>query len=544
MGLELFTNITLSSAVVLVVGVLSFTVGALVYSRDIHRVDNLFFFLLAWSFAIWAVFLGMFEAVNVGDLEYLLLKGVYLFATLIPPAVLFFAMALSMGGKVMFTKIKVFFILSSFAVVSSSVFIPGFLFKSIENTQGVGKEIVFGQGFYVFIVYIFLYVVIGSTLLFKKYKKSAGIFKTEIGYVFSSILLGTFFILSANIVLPYFGFYDLFWLGPVVGFLVVSIIGYLIIKYNFWNLKLAATDLFTSVISFILLFELFLSSSIPDFIVKMMILSLVLLSGFFLVRSVKHEIDSKEEVEKLAKKLADVNTNLHQLDKQKSEFVANSAHHLRDPLTAIKGYASMVLDGSFGELSKDAKEAMERIYKSSQRLVVIVNDFMDIAKIESGKMDYVFSKVNLLEMVKDLAGEMAPAAKEAGLELRVNIDEKQDYCVNVDEGKIRQVVSNLMDNAIKYTPHGSVGISLTKNPDGKKIILSIFDTGIGMSPKTVKKIFHKFSRADEASKFHTGGSGLGLYVAKEIFKKHNGRIWAESLGLGKGSTFNLELKSV
>ncbi len=544
MGLELFTNITFQSMVVSSIGILGFIIGALVYSRDVRRTDNLSFFLLAWSFSMWALLLGTFEAVGGGLFEYSLLISTYIFAALIPLALLFFVITLSTGGKATFSKIKIFLTVVPFILISFAILIPEFVFKSISEGAGSAKEIIFGPGFLIFASYVSLYTIASIVLLFKKYKRSAGIFRAEIRYIFLSIFTGALFILFANLVFPYFGFYNLFWLGPVVGFFVLGFVGYLIIKYNFCNLKLAATDLFTSLISLILLFELSLATSVVDFIIKIAVLSLVLLSGFFLVRSVRHEVESKEEIEKLAKELAEVNTHLHQLDKQKSEFVANSAHHLRDPLTAIMGYASMVIDGSFGALSKEAKEAMNRISKSSQRLVVIINDFMNIAKIESGEMDYKFSNTDLKKMTQDIVEEMALAVKDAGLELGLEFDEAKDYHAVVDEGKIRQVVSNLVDNAIKYTPHGFVKVSLIKNLNDKNIIISISDTGIGMSPETAHKIFHKFSRADEASKFHTGGSGLGLYVAKEILKKHEGRIWAESEGHGKGSTFSVELKGV
>ena len=541
MALELFTNITLQSIVVFVAGILSFIAGALIYSRDIRRIDNLSFFLLAWSFSMWELFLGVFESVAQGSFEFFLLKILYVFASVIPPAVLFFAMTLSPGGRVVLTRIKVFFIAIPFILISLMIFIPGFLLDSVKNNGTAAKEIIFGYGFPVFVLYISLYVIAGVILLFAKYKKSAGVFRKEIRYIFSIILAGALFILFANLILPYFGSFDFFWIGPVAGTIILWIIGYLIIKYNFWNLKLAATDLFTSLISLILIFELIASVSMVDFLVKMAILILVLLSGVFLVRSVRREIKNKEEVEKLVKQLASVNDSLHELNKQKTEFVATAAHHLRDPLTAINGYTAMILDGSFGKISKQARNAVDRIFESGKRLVVIVEDFMDISKIESGDMDYDFSDADIENIIKELVDEMSISAKKNGLDMKLNIEKNNNYISRVDSGKFRQVVSNLIDNAIKYTPHGSVSVSLAKN--NGKILIKIADTGIGMSKTTLKKIFHKFSRADEASKFHTGGSGLGLYVAKEMLKKHEGRIWAESEGLGKGSTFFVELNA-
>ncbi|KKT59208.1 MAG: Sensor histidine kinase, partial [Parcubacteria group bacterium GW2011_GWC1_44_26] len=121
--------------------------------------------------------------------------------------------------------------------------------------------------------------------------------------------------------------------------------------------------------------------------------------------------------------------------------------------------------------------------------------------------------------------------------------EDEEYVTVGDEGKLRQVVSNLIDNSIKYTPHGEISMLLYKSPDKKKIIFSLSDTGIGMSELTKEKIFKKFSRAEGVSKVYTEGTGLGLYVAKEIVKKHEGRIWAESKGEGHGSSFYVELEA-
>ncbi len=539
MGLELFTNITPQSIVVFGIGILGFIIGSLVYSRDISRIDNLSFFLFAWCFSMWAMLLGAFESIAPGNLEYVSLMILYIFTALIPVTVLFFIMSLTTGSKIILTKTKIFSISVSFIVVLYIILTPNFLFKNIINSSST-KEIIFGNGLILFTLYLLMYTLTDLFLLFKKYRRSAGIFKTEMLYIFLSVFIGAVFVLLANIIFPYLDIYNLFWFGPLVGIFIIGIIGFLIIKYNFWNLKLAATDFFTSIISLVLLFELFSSNSILDFTIKTTILVLVLLSGVLLVRSVRYEIENREEAEKLVKQLAEVNDDLHILNEQKSEFVVTASRHLRGPLMDINKYTSMILDESFGSINDKAKEAIDRILQSSKRLVVIIEDFMSISKIESGKIDYKFSRTNLKEMIEELIEEMSITAKQNGLEIKLKVKKDDDFISNVDSGKIRQVISNLIDNAIKYTPGGFVNVSLVKNKNGK-IIIKVSDTGIGMSELTLKKIFHQFSRAKEASKFHTGGSGLGLYIAREMLKRHDGRIWAESAGHGKGSTFCVEL---
>ncbi len=538
----LLINITTQSIAISTVGVLGFIIGSLVYSRDIHRIDTLSFFLLTWVFSILALFLGIFESIGTGILSFLLLKILYILTALIPVAVLFFISTLSQDGKIIFTKMKLLMSTAPFFILTVAFLtVPNLLLDLIKNNVSEIKTPMLSFWFLLIVIYFFFYTVVSIVLLYRKYKRSAGIFKSEIKYILFSFLIGVLFILFVDIALPFFGIYEFFWLSIVIGFIILCVVGYLLLKYNSWNLKLASTDLLTSLVSLIFLFELFLSVDISDFIIKAIILVLILFAGLLLVKRVREEIEGREEAEKLVKDLAYINDNLHILDKQKTEFVTNSAHHLRDPLTAINGYTSMILDGSFGETNKETNKAVSRILESSQRLVVIVEDFMNISKIEGGKMNYKFSKFDLKKILDDMMDEISLIAKKTGLKLSFNFEQKQDYYIKADEGKIRQVISNLIDNSIKYTPKGSIEISMNKIKGGKKVLLKISDTGIGMNKETLDKIFHKFSRADEASKFHTGGSGLGLYVAKEIVKKHNGHIWAESDGVGKGSTFCLEL---
>ena len=305
--------------------------------------------------------------------------------------------------------------------------------------------------------------------------------------------------------------------------------------------------MFISIIVLVLITELFLASSLLDLFIKTVIAMLIIFSSSFLVASVKREIQSKERIVRLSQDLDLISKRLKVLDKKKSEFLSIASHHLRDPLTAIKGYASMLSEGSFGDLSRPVLEAIEKIFVSSGHLVTMISDFMDISRIESGDMNYNFKDVDMKKLFLILADEMKQSAEHSHLVFTATVDEgpseDEEYVTVGDEGKLRQVVSNLIDNSIKYTPHGEISMLLYKSPDKKKIIFSLSDTGIGMSELTKEKIFKKFSRAEGVSKVYTEGTGLGLYVAKEIVKKHEGRIWAESKGEGHGSSFYVELEA-
>ncbi len=201
----------------------------------------------------------------------------------------------------------------------------------------------------------------------------------------------------------------------------------------------------------------------------------------------------------------------------------------------------MILEGSYGELPEKMKEVVKRIYQSSQRLILTVGDFLDISRIESGKMKYEFADFDFKDLVKNIIDDFSANIKNKwGVDLIFTPNEG-DFKIKADYGKIRQVVSNLIDNAIKYTPKGSVNVSLARDESAKKVLLKIKDSGVGISPETIPTLFQKFSRAKGISKLHTDGSGLGLYVASEMVKAHKGRIWVESNGKGKGSEFFVEL---
>ncbi len=236
------------------------------------------------------------------------------------------------------------------------------------------------------------------------------------------------------------------------------------------------------------------------------------------------------------------NEKLKSLDKLKTEFLSLAAHQLRSPLTAIRGYTSMLLDGSFGNVDEKQKEAINRVFESATHLSKVVEDLLNVSKIEAGGMKYEMAPFDLEKAVRDLATDLSVTAQKKGLALTFTTDNKAPYTVNGDMEKIRQVVLNLIDNSIKYTMSGSITVTLTKDDAAKKYRVAITDTGMGISAEEKEKLFQKFSRG-AGGKTNTSGSGLGLYLAKQIAEAHGGEVVIDSPGEGKGSTFTIELKA-
>lgn len=244
------------------------------------------------------------------------------------------------------------------------------------------------------------------------------------------------------------------------------------------------------------------------------------------------------EVDRQTKELKKANEELQRLDRAKSDFISIASHQLRTPLTAIKGFTSMILEGSYGALSDVLRDKLEKIFDSAERLIKLVNDLLDLSHMEGGKMEFNFAKVDFDAMVKSVVEELEPNAVKKNLKFSWKTPDKE-FWVKADEQKLRQVVMNLIDNAIKYTQAGSVEVLLERQ--GDNIVMAVKDTGIGLRPGEAEHLFQKFVRGSEASHYHTEGAGVGLYVARQLIEAHNGEVWVESKGEGQGATFFIKL---
>ena len=241
------------------------------------------------------------------------------------------------------------------------------------------------------------------------------------------------------------------------------------------------------------------------------------------------------EVTRATHELEIANEQLRDLDKAKSEFLSVASHQLYTPLTALRGYLSMIQEGEFGKTTVKQKPIINILEKSSNRLINLIKNLLDISRIESGRLELNLETTNIVQMTEELVKDLLPNALRKKIKFKMHTPAEPLPNVVADKERIRQVLLNIIDNAIKYTNKGRVNVSLEKNLD--EIIISVTDTGRGMTQDEIAKIFTKFTRVGGDSRFRTEGSGLGLYVAKQIIREHHGGIEVTSPGLEKGSTF-------
>lgn len=394
--------------------------------------------------------------------------------------------------------------------------------------------------YYVYFIEI-LYTLWIMFFVVKKYKTTISNDRKQIFFIALGVILFLFSFASGNII----GSITDNWTVAQVGLFSMPIfagfIGYMIVRFKTFNIKLLGTEALVFALGFLVSAMLFIRSIENVRIVVIFTLLFVIVLGYVLVKSVKREIKQKESLQILTDQLFEANEKLKGLDKLKSEFVSLASHQLRSPLTAIKGYASMLVEGDYGEIGAEAKDATTRIFESSQNLAKVVEDLLNVSKIEQGGMKYEMAPFDLASVASSMCKDLSIVAEHKGLKLGFLSEGVKDCIVNGDEGKIRQVVLNFIDNSIKYTKEGRVDVKVEKIND--KVVFSVSDTGMGMTPEIKATLFQKFARGDGA-RMNTTGSGLGLYLTKEITEAHGGRVYVESEGLGKGSTFFMELNAV
>lgn len=328
--------------------------------------------------------------------------------------------------------------------------------------------------------------------------------------------------------------YGLFGMPIFMGFL-----GYLIVRFKTFNIKVFGAQALVTALVAIIASEYFFVDSLVNFILVGITLILALGFGYILTKSVKRDIQQKEELEALSQQLVEANIQLKKLDKAKSEFISIASHQLRTPLTAIKGYLSLVVEGSYGQVDDSVKNALQKAYGANERLILLVEDLLNASRIESGRMKYDLADVRLEDLVSQSCDSLALKAEDEGLFLKVNAPKDPLPIFHVDGNKVREVISNFIDNAIKYTEKGGVEVGFESDSESVKVVVS--DTGIGVPEDEIPYLFKKFSRGKDTSRLNATGTGLGLFVAKNIIEAHGGKVWVKSDGAGKGSRFYIQL---
>lgn len=459
--------------------------------------------------------------------------------------------------SVLLKSIFLVLVIPIIALSPTYINLRGFDITSCDAFMFEGFLFQFSRIFFGILAMIWIFI-----LLIRKYRKAEIAFRKQILLmgVGIELFLASFFIVTfLAAYLTDMGilsdsrleFYGLFGMTFFMGMLA-----YLIVKFKAFNIKLLGTQALVVSLAVVVGSQFAFIQNNTNKSLTSISLALVIVFGWILVRSVKEEIKQKEALARANKSLALVNAKLEKIDATKTDFINIASHQLHKVPTPIKGYLSLLLEGSYGKIPEEQKRVLENINSANDRQIDLVDDLLNVSRMESGRVNLDFKKQHLEDICQKVYDTTSPDAEEKGLKFSYKKPKDTLPELILDGGKIFEAIFNFVDNAIKYTSKGKVDLVVEfdskshyriqdredeYDPMFSSVIrVTVADTGAGIAAENLPYLFAKFSRKDTAN-LNTEGTGLGLYVVKLMIEAHGGRTWAESAGEGKGSQFIIEI---
>jgi len=525
-------NLDIANSTVLLVAAFNLILGCIILAQDYRNRTNISFAVLCGTVAVWGFEMVLFRAVPLSEsvLFDFAARAQYATGGFIPTILLYFSLVFN-------SKIAPLWRTNLLVFLPSVIFFVLYFFTHLMVTGGYLLEgnvrgIAFGPIKLLFDVHIWVYFVVAFVVLAKKYLHFSGQERQQIMF----IIFGTYSSLSiagvTNIILPMFSIFKYNWVGPIATLLWVLSVGYSVIRHQLFNVRVIVAELLIILLWAMFLARVVISRGESDFIINATFFMAVLVLGVFLMRSVIKKIEQREKIEQQDKQLALVNN--------KQESLLNFISH------EVKGYFAKseaafagIKEGDYGEAPESLKEMATSGLKDIRLGTSMVINILDASNMKKGVVSYKESLFDMKKTLYDVAGELRSDAEAKGLILTVS-DNVKGVCVfKGDEAKIRKhVIRNLVDNAIRYTPSGSVKVELTRTNNSIRIVIE--DTGIGITLEDRERLFTEGGHGKDSLKVNVHSTGYGLFVAKQVVEAHHGTIHAVSEGPGKGAKFVVE----
>ena len=498
--------------------------GIFIYLKDPKKRINKAFLLLTIFNILWNIFNFLYHQPNINDLALWFLR-IHMFFAVWYSFSIFYLYYVFDKEFTAHSKFFNFFLLPWVIFVSFLTLTPLVFEKIISfKPDGTIGEVKTGFGMVFFgLTVVVLLVMFFIGFMIKIFRTKDKIKVYQYIFIFTGAALSFALHFYFNFILPnFFKITKYTILGSLYSLPFISLTFYAILKHKFLDLRIITTDFFIIILTILTASQILVSASFIETLIRFTIFVLILVFGIIVSRSIRREVELREKLE--------------ELNRLKSEFLSFASHQLKAPMAVVKGYAGLIMEG-IENVPEQAKDFAKKIKESVDNLLVLIEEFMDYRRIEEGKMDLNFEKIDIVSMVKEMVERFKLLAEEKKLilDFESNID---SLITNIDKLRFSQVIQNLIDNAIKYTKEGWVKVKVDKKDN--EVLISVSDSGIGMSKELQEKLFGQFVR-DPSIKKEIRGTGLGLYIAKYIVEAHQGKIWAESEGIGRGSNFYIKL---
>ena len=490
---------------------------------------NRLYFLNTITILGWAVTM-MYYRLSSDESIVIWAKFLYVAASIVASNFLYFTYVFPKFKEVSI-KTRIFIFAPNLLLIALCL-IGSTIITSAEVNPGGENIIHWGILYPIYVIYILVYFNFAFYRLIKKWVASVDATeKTQLTFVLLGYMSSGFISFATNLILPSFGVFIFNWVGQVSTVLMVISATYAIVRHRLFDVRVIATELLIFLIWVIILVRLLVSQSSADLIVNGVTFLFVFAVGILLVRSVIKETSQRERIELLASDLQSANDN-------QSNLIHIMNHQIKGKLTDAKAAFAELLTDDYGVVPDAAKVIAKQGLEQSQLGVEYVQGILRSLSAENGSLPYDMKEVDLKALVKKVTDKLATKAKDKSLTFEVNLTEG-DYMVNADTVQLGEAIGNLINNSISYTPAGSIHVWLTKK--GTKALIAVQDTGIGISDEDKTKLFKSGGRGKDSIKVNVNSTGYGLSFVKGVVEAHKGRVWAESDGPKKGSSFYLEL---
>ncbi len=523
-----------------ITAVLLVALGAAIFFANGKDKSNVAFALFSIGLCAWTLTMIGFREARQYDAAILWMKAAYAIAFFCGVSFWFFTKILD--GKAIYRKSSIILHATLLILYAAAIMGTDLIVRSWSYLPDQTKTVtVSGFGWGMYAVYFLSYFAVGNLTLLKIYRRSSGKLKQQMRWLVVGVFVGgQIFGVSFNLILPspIFNEWHYIWTGPLLTALfIVPLITYGIVRHQLLNVKIIAAETLVFAMILLSLLNLFSAENRQDIFFSGMTFFGMTVFGIFLIRSVFDEVKRREEIQRLATELAVSNKRLRQLDDLKTTMVSIASHQIRGPLGGMRGYLTMFRDGDLGALTDRQRDIVAMNLNVLTRLLNAVETFLDITRIESGKMMLKKEVLPLDDAVADVVREFEIPMQKKGIVLEFSVAAPRPVWVEFDPEKIKHVIFNLIDNAMKYTEQGRIDVVV--RTEDESALLEISDTGMGIPPEDVHRLFGKYERGELV--VDRGGSGLGLYVVKMLTEMQGGRVWVSSPGPGKGSVFTVSL---
>jgi signal transduction histidine kinase len=510
--------------------------GFIVFLNNKNSITNRTFLYFSIITAIWGV-INYFSYNFIQPTVLIWLFRFVLFFAVFQTFFLYRFFLVFPSVKYVFSNTHKYFLIPAVLFVAFLTLTP-YVFKGILGIPVLGDVAVVTKGFGIlFFAVLAVGLVVKSlyVLYYKIVNSPQGSERKALKLILIGVSIMFLCIILFNLILPVIFINNTFLhYGSLFVFPFIIFTSYAIYKHKLFNIKVASVGFVAFILTIFSFFNILYAKDTSQIVLDITFFIGILIGSITLIQSILKEVEQREELVKL-------NVNLNDLLKQRESLVHLVTHKVKGSFTHSKYIFAGMLDGMFGEINDEVKKRAQQGLESDNMGIETVDLVLNAANLEKGIVKYEMKKIDIKELVESTISDKKVSIETKGLKIETEIKD-ETYDVLGDPIWIKEVFNNLVENSIKYTKEGTLTVGLTKKD--KKIIFYIKDTGVGITDEDKNNLFTEGGRGKDSVKINVDSTGYGLYSVKLIVEAHKGRVWAESGGEGKGTTFFVELDAV